>query len=578
MQNKSFKLKGLLYLCFIMLFLLLAACDITENNLPNNTTNLKAISSKNYTASLSWDAQSASKVMLERKAEDGEFASIADVTSQTSFEDFPVFDDLNYTYRLTDGTNPLGETSLKVPAVTASPLTVTLTPEASPVTQTIGLAGGSITATGANGVSYTLSIPADALLGNKEITLTPISQVGNLPLSGGLLSAVKIEPEGLEFYGYATLTTTLKQAAPTNTSIIGFKSSNTGSEFHLYPLDKPATTALQAQQDDDELVPLTRIDETGTYGTGAGTSQDVKKQIQDHPPTDSASQTQQQSAADDDELTPLAPALGVANAWDTRLQNKEINRPSEQTQSIFKEYRQWLEFLREHGLEATFDAKIKAHSKRIADRIHSHFDELATKCGAGDSTVRKEMQALINWSSKYPALVQNLGAGWFTEAQDRVKMCGISNWEGTASMSQSDGILAGYSGSADITWVVDSVEGDVVNYVATAKNVRVDIASGGDCTATVNSVEPNLERSYLTVNYGSDPVAYSGAFFPNVSFTISCPRSGSQTFSGPFSPIMWPTLVDEVSSDGKVISGTYEDAGTTYSSTWNFVAVPRSNP
>ncbi len=449
MQRASFKLKGSLYLCFFILFLLLVACDVTEKNLPDNTANLKATSSKNYTTSLTWDAQSASKVILERKAEGGEFATIADVTSQTSFEDFPVFDDLNYTYRLTDGTNPLGEASLKVAAVTASPLTVTLTPEASPVTQTIGAAGGSITATSANGVVYTLSIPADALLSNKEITLTPISQVGNLPLSGGLLSAVKIEPEGLEFYGYATLTTTLKQGAPANTSVIGFKSSNTGSEFHLYPLSKPATaalidlTALQAQQDDDELVPITRVDETGTYGTGAGTSQDVKKQIQDHPPTDNSSQNQQQSAADDDELVPLIPGYVTASAWDVRLQNKEINRPSNQTQSIFKEYRQWLEYLREHGLEATFDTKIKAHSKRISDRINNRFDELATKCQAGDSTVRSEMQALISWSSKYPALVQNLGSGWFTTAKEKVKNCGA------AQFTLQGELPTGYIGPAD---------------------------------------------------------------------------------------------------------------------------------
>jgi hypothetical protein len=93
------------------------------------------------------------------------------------------------------------------------------------------------------------------------------------------------------------------------------------------------------------------------------------------------------------------------------------------------------------------------------------------------------------------------------------------------------------------------VEDDVVRYVATSKNVQVDIASGSDCTVTVNSIEPN-DGNFLVVNYSAEPAIYSGTFFADVSYTTSCPNS-SYT-SSDLSPIMYPTLDAQVSSDSKL--------------------------
>lgn len=74
----------------------------------------------------------------------------------------------------------------------------------------VPLTGGTITATGADGSTYTLSIPANALERATRITLTPVTQVTNLPLgesaSTGL--GVQMEPSGLRFLNPATLTIT----------------------------------------------------------------------------------------------------------------------------------------------------------------------------------------------------------------------------------------------------------------------------------------------------------------------------------------------------------------------------------
>lgn len=293
------------YILVVFALLVLSACDTdspgsnpNNPNTPPNPANLTASVVKNYTVSVSWAAQSGT-VTLECKVADSEFESLGDVTGKTTFEDFPIFDDMTYTYRLKAGSQD-SEVTVTVPAVTPNPLSVTLTADAQSMKQTVGKAGGSISVTGSNGVVYTLTIPTDALLNDTEITLTPISQVGNLPLSGGLLGAVKIEPEDLEFYNYTTLTMTSTSAVPSGMKAVGFASGSTGQEFYLYPFAASnPSSVLQAEQDDDELAPLAPR-KGGTYGAGSGTAQDIKKQVQDNPPTDSTSQTQQQTATEDD--------------------------------------------------------------------------------------------------------------------------------------------------------------------------------------------------------------------------------------------------------------------------------------
>ncbi len=569
-------MKHFYLLLFVTLSLLLAACDLDFTTPDQIPTNLQATTPKNYTVDLNWTIALSPQVpeprmWLERKVADGEFERLADVTGKTSFEDFPVFDDITYTYRLKAG-NQNSEVTVTVPVVTPNPLTVTLTADAQSIKQTIGKSGGSISVTGSNGVVYALTIPADALLADTAITLTPVSQIGNLPLSGGLLGAVKIEPEDLEFYNYATLSMTSTPAVASEMKAVGFSSSNTGQEFYLYPFStKTPSSVLQAQQDDDELAPIRPI-KGGTYGAGSGTVQDVKEQVQENPPTDSSSQTQQQGAVDD-ELAPIQTPTQHAGKWATTLMLKELNRPSSQTLQVFREFRQWLEYLRRHNLEKDFDSNIKAHSQRQATRISKRFDELYQQCEAGDRKVRKEMKELLHWSKLYPAIVQNLGAGWFSEAQDRVEMCGIPNWKGFAAIHASQGILKGYSGAADLIWVVETVTDDVVTYSATIGDRTFEISSANNCTAAVNSIEPQLEGSFLTVDYSTTPASYSGMFFLNVNYTVTC-QDESQTLTAPF-PIMYPTLNATLSNNDKEIRGHIE---VDYASDWIFDPVPRSNP
>ena len=69
----------------------------------------------------------------------------------------------------------------------ADPLSVTPTYDAArTAVAALGPAGGSLTATGADGDTFELTIPEGALLSPQQIRMTPATAIGGLPLSGGL--------------------------------------------------------------------------------------------------------------------------------------------------------------------------------------------------------------------------------------------------------------------------------------------------------------------------------------------------------------------------------------------------------
>ena len=93
------------------------------------------------------------------------------------------------------------------PLPTAEPLEFELAEDFS-VSLTMGDEGGSLEVEGPDGTLYQLELPPGALLTEQTITLTPITDITNLPLSGGLHAAVQILPEGLDLVLPAALTIT----------------------------------------------------------------------------------------------------------------------------------------------------------------------------------------------------------------------------------------------------------------------------------------------------------------------------------------------------------------------------------
>lgn len=63
----------------------------------------------------------------------------------------------------------------------------------------IGPGGGTLTATGANGTRYELTVPAGALDASTRITMTPIARAGGLPGGDSTRDGVQFAPNGLRF-------------------------------------------------------------------------------------------------------------------------------------------------------------------------------------------------------------------------------------------------------------------------------------------------------------------------------------------------------------------------------------------
>jgi hypothetical protein len=89
--------------------------------------------------------------------------------------------------------------------------------------------GGSVTATGADGTTYTLDVPAGALDGDETITLTPLTAVGGFTVGEAILAGVDAEPSGLVFTKPATLSIVLPH--PPAARLAGFTYEGDGTEF-----------------------------------------------------------------------------------------------------------------------------------------------------------------------------------------------------------------------------------------------------------------------------------------------------------------------------------------------------------
>jgi len=79
--------------------------------------------------------------------------------------------------------------------------------------------GGAITATGADGSVFTLTIPPNALLGDEEIILTPVTEMTGAPEGASIAAGVQMSPDGLLLLRPATLTIEPKQPVPPDREI-----------------------------------------------------------------------------------------------------------------------------------------------------------------------------------------------------------------------------------------------------------------------------------------------------------------------------------------------------------------------
>ncbi|HXJ33812.1 MAG TPA: hypothetical protein VMS22_07190 [Candidatus Eisenbacteria bacterium] len=106
--------------------------------------------------------------------------------------------------------------------------------EARAATKTFPPGGGTLTATGADGTVYTLTIPSGALLAETPITMTPIVSISGGDLPSASLLGVDLQPSGLRLYEFADLSIAPPQLSP-SANIAGFTYEGDGDDLHRYP-------------------------------------------------------------------------------------------------------------------------------------------------------------------------------------------------------------------------------------------------------------------------------------------------------------------------------------------------------
>ncbi len=115
------------------------------------------------------------------------------------------------------------------------------------VSNSIPPSGGVLTATGAGGDKFTLTIPNGALVVTTTVTLTPVTSISGMPF-GELVAGVQIAPANLGLWQAATLRIESKPAVAVadQLSVSWF---GEGSDFHFYPLTlDPATVEFSVQR------------------------------------------------------------------------------------------------------------------------------------------------------------------------------------------------------------------------------------------------------------------------------------------------------------------------------------------
>jgi len=100
----------------------------------------------------------------------------------------------------------------------------------------IGSEGGSVSLTSADGSKFTLEVPANALDAKTTITMTAVKTLDGAPLDTNTPTAVQLEPSGLHFNEFLTLTIVPAKEMPIKNQVM-FGYEGDGKDYHLMPID-----------------------------------------------------------------------------------------------------------------------------------------------------------------------------------------------------------------------------------------------------------------------------------------------------------------------------------------------------
>jgi hypothetical protein len=260
------------------------------------------------------------------------------------------------------------------------------------VSQSITPDGGTLQATAQDGTLYTLTIPKDALLEDLQISLTPVSGIDNLPLSGKGLAAVQLAPEGLNLLEPATLVIQPKTRIPAR-DLVSFAYLGDGKDLHLFPLvGDPNQTTFQI-----------------LHFSGYGAGQGDPGTIQQYQPGSPESKAEAQGGAvatdvannggsySDQDKTKICDILGD---WYKASVIVDLKAAETDSSSLYAAGGQYMRWLQKNSMFCgkRFDAEVEAANQSLAKGLQHAYHEAVPQC---------QLKLMYQWS-KWAALLSLL--------------------------------------------------------------------------------------------------------------------------------------------------------------------------
>ena len=416
------------------------------------TGGLSAEATSPVSVQLEWTpVPGATLYRIEAGFEGLDFFAIAEVPGgQPNYTDYVAPGTSTITYRLVAvteaGESAVGTSAVSMPALSPDPLTVEvqlfepilpaiptydpLNPSASlppgfdpnnpeafdpssliqPVStsQEIGPQGGSVSVTAPNQVVYTLEVPVGAVDQLMGFTLTPVRSIAGLPLSGGLVGAVRIQPDGLVFDIPATLTIEPPAVAPKPSAplTVGFGVSPFSQEFYLHPLGSPAGSSerpdgagylasLIARPRAEGTSSSMTIGQGGTFGLGSASIGDVQAQAR-RVSSDSGEQMAQHNAQQQI-ANPQAAAASFEKTGGAILQNLAVADTAGRLARATSDLEQYWQ---DGGSE--FNASLNASLiKLYISKVNALFNRAKGDCLTSDDLVASDIADKLQGSKSH---------------------------------------------------------------------------------------------------------------------------------------------------------------------------------
>jgi hypothetical protein len=283
--------------------------------------------------------------------------------------------------------------------------------------------------------------------------MTPIRQIEGLPLSGGLIAGVQLEPDGLAFYKPVTLTIGVPKGYDTG-AMTGFGYHGQGEGFYMMPA-----------KGDGSTITLTIFSFSG-HGAGSGTQADFHAQANAQATTwyEDYQQRQAEGAKTEDEKK-VEEMRDRERIWLKGFyeQLKGLLKQAAQTEGLVdpgtSNYMTWryeVEFLH---MEEDFARELEELRTLLIKALRASFDRASNKCSGN-----KDITQLAKMQKRIYELAWMLDEGYTLEsklpefercARFRVKMESKLKWELETQMD----IEGDVSGEAILRWDDNQYDG-----------------------------------------------------------------------------------------------------------------------